>query len=93
MIIAQYGRFMLCTKTYADAHEYYVRDIELRKLNTETDEQQTIAVFNKEGALTSCGNRLLLSMESEDDIEKVRNLAELARLIFEGENVKSGFVG
>ena len=91
MIIAQCGKFVLCTKTYADEHEYYVRDIELGKFKT-ADEYINIANFNKDGALVSVGSRLLGSLESQEDADNARRLAEIAAAIYEGENVKSGYV-
>ncbi len=89
MIIAKYGSFVLATKVYGEPHEYFVRDIEIEKENAAGN--VTLAYFSKEGALTSCGRRLLDNIDTQQDLEDVRKLAEIATLIFEGENTKSGF--
>lgn len=88
MIIAQYGNFALATKVYTDAHEYHVRDLEIQKVSTE--DAISIAYFNAEGALVSCGRRLLDNMDTQEDIDNVKKLAELFVLIYDGINAKSG---
>ena len=89
MIIAQYGNFALATKVYPESHEYFVRDIEIVKIMGD-EGPVSIAYFNKEGALVSCGRRLLDNMETPEDIDCVKKISEIAALIYDGVNVKSG---
>lgn len=91
MIIAQYGNFTLSTKVYQDSHEYYVRDIEIDKFEAEGADPVTVATFSREGALVSCGRRLLESLASQQDVDAIRSLAEIAAMIFDGENVRTGY--
>lgn len=89
MIIAQYGNFVLATKVFANDHEYYVRDLEVQRV-AKDGTNVSIAYFNEDGALVSCGRRLLDNMETQDDIDNVKKLAELFVLIYDGINAKSG---
>lgn len=82
--IARIGNFELCRKSFLCEHTYTTHEIEIVKWDKRTDGKDycfTIASFNQEGEIVSCGNRLLIYIN--DGFEAVQQLADIAATIIE----------
>lgn len=95
VIIAQIRNFSLRRKTYLFQHKYNTHEIEIAKIeNSPTNNKPycyTIASFNENGELCSCGPRLLESIETEEDLEAVKELEEIGRRIINTEEVETDY--
>lgn len=94
VLIAEIGNFQLRRKTFLSEHKYMTHDLEIVKKEMRNNEQYvyTIADFNDEGEIVSCGTRLLESIESEDDLEYVKELSHIASHIISTRNVETDYV-
>lgn len=95
VIIAQIGNFSLRRKVYLAEHKYTTHDIEIVKIeNNYTNNKPycyTIASFNEDGELCSCGPRLLESIETEADLRAIKKLEEIAIRIIDTEEVETDY--
>lgn len=90
MIIAKLGDFELRLKDYIGDHKYMTHDIDIVK-RTDSESVFTIASFNEDSELVSCGDRLLSQIEDAYDLECVNKLAKIGGAIIRTENEFSGY--
>jgi hypothetical protein len=90
--IARIRNVELRRKTFLCEHTYTTHEMEIVMWDRRTDGIDycfTIASFNQEGEIVSCGNRLLTYIS--DDFEAVQDLASIAAHIIEcTDNVEIG---
>ena len=90
--IARIRNVELRRKTFLWKHTYTTHEIEIVMWDKRTDGKDycfTIADFNEEGEIVSCGNRLLTYIN--EDFEAVQQLADIAASIIEcTDNVEIG---
>lgn len=90
MIIAQSGEFRLNLKNYICDHDYMTHDIEI--CHYEEGCSYTIASFNDDGELVSCGDRLMDVITTIDNAaEDIKTLEEIGSRICATENILSGY--
>ena len=90
MVIAQSGEFKLNLKVYICDHEYMTHDIEI--CHHEEGCNYTIASFNDNGELVSCGDRLMNAITTIDDAaEDIKTLEEIGSRICATKNISSGY--
>lgn len=96
IIIAQIRNFSLRRQVYLVEHKYTTHDIEIVKIeNNSTNNKPycyTIANFNKDGELCSCGSRLLENIETENDLKAIKELEEIGRRIISTEEVETDYI-
>lgn len=96
VIIAQIRNFSLRRQVYLVEHKYTTHDIEIVKIeNNSTNNKPycyTIASFNEDGELCSCGSRLLENIETEEDLKAIKELEEIGRQIISTEEVETDYI-
>lgn len=96
IIIAQIRNFSLRRQVYLVEHKYTTHDIEIVKIeNNSTNNKPycyTIASFNEDGELYSCGSRLFENIETEDDLKAIKELEEIGRRIISTEEVETDYI-
>lgn len=96
VIIAQIRNFSLRRQTYLVEHKYTTHDIEIVKIENDSTNNKpycyTIASFNEDGELYSCGSRLLESIETEEDLTAIKELEEIGRRIISTEEVETDYI-
>jgi len=88
MIIAQRGKYSLRTKTYINPHVYKTCDIEICK--EDADGVLTIAMY-KHNELYSIDNRLLDSINNNEDLSNLKKIVQTGFLIVKGDDVESKY--
>lgn len=96
VIIAQIRNFSLRRQTYLVEHKYTTHDIEIVKIENDSTNNKpycyTIASFNEDGELYSCGSRLLENIETEEDLKAIKELEEIGRRIISTEEVETDYI-
>lgn len=96
VIISQIRNFSLRRQVYLVEHKYTTHDIEIVKIeNNSTNNKPycyTIANFNEDGELCSCGSRLLENIETEEDLKAIKELEEIGRRIISTEEVETDYI-
>ena len=96
VIIAQIRNFSLRRQVYLVEHKYTTHDIEIVKIeNNSTNNKPycyTIANFNEDGELCSCGSRLLENIKTEEDLKAIKELEEIGRRIISTEEVETDYI-
>lgn len=92
--IARIGNFELRRKSFLCEHTYTTHEIEIVKWDRPEDSLYkkeycfTIADFNKNGEIVSCGSRLLTYIA--EDVEAVMKLTKIAQEILDTPEVEIG---
>lgn len=83
MVIAKVGRFKLQHKTFFNKKAVHTHDLEIVATYDSDiyNSDYTIATFDNEGQIISCGYRLLDEIDTVEELDDIKTLAEIANSI------------